>query len=166
MQQPSYKICPRCQQAAVLNAPTCLRCGRTFQTIQLSEVTQVVTPTISAPSVCWSCMNRVDPHAIFCWHCGSNLHSGVDAPFYAQQGQSGLVWAMWFLTIADIALILLTQGAAYVAVVGFDGIAVGLAIALICGKNETDKKHGWGKIVLEIIAAIITILSLTNRPSY
>lgn len=46
MQQPPYKICPHCRQAAALETPVCGRCGHQYRTqfVPPIDQTQVVMP--------------------------------------------------------------------------------------------------------------------------
>lgn len=64
--QPAYKLCPKCQQPAVLDQPACGRCGHQYRTrfTPGANQTQVIAPQMAAPSPAPPATAVADPHLI------------------------------------------------------------------------------------------------------
>lgn len=118
--------------------------------------------------VCTYCTQEVPASSRFCLHCGTKTTTPVASAPLTQQNyrlasssHSGIIAIMWILTF-----IAWTSGLAGEASLCYllDGVAVILAIVLVCKPSGTDKANGWVKIGAEILAVYTTIsLMQTNR---
>lgn len=90
MTQQSYKVCPRCQTPAALDAPSCAQCGRQFRTQFVQhETTQVIgvtAPMQAAPPVSQQLRplaHASQPSVLCCPACGYEQVQKVSAVVHA-----------------------------------------------------------------------------------
>ena len=129
-------------------------------------------PPLDPPSIfaCSYCTQEVPASSRFCLHCGTSTATAFASTPQFQQNyrlapssHGGMIATMWFLTFFAW-----TSGLAGIAFLCYllDGIAVILAIALVCKPSGTDKANGWVKIGAEILALFTTIYVIQASRQY
>ena len=133
----------------------------------IGEQNPLTTPSII---VCTYCTQEVLPTSRFCLHCGTKTTSSFASTPPPQQNyrwapssHGGMIATMWILTF-----IAWTSGLAGAAPLCFllDGVAVILAIVLVCKPSGTDKANGWVKIGAEVLAFFTTISVIQMNRQY
>src|SRR5688572_6229854 len=75
MQTQAFKVCPKCQQPAVLNMAQCARCGHVYQTAQIPQAHS------SQGLFCPTCQRWIQPAdgaaGPFCPSCGFRFWEGA-----------------------------------------------------------------------------------------
>ncbi len=151
MQDQPYKMCPRCQQPAVLDAPVCRRCGHRYRT-QFAppplDRTQVFLPPEQTQAV------LPGPH---------RDAGGLRAPYTPPRALPGPLWtgaqrpavaaivAMWVLVVASAGIYQLAPALGGLAGAG----SIGLAIYLACQKTLADRINGWVVIGLHVLGWVL-----------
>ncbi len=144
-----YKVCPSCQQPSVLDATVCGRCGHRYRTrfAPPPNQTQVVypqQPPQPAPLQPW--VNT--PNAVP-W--GEPAPSTDYLPIVGMWLLTAAAWGAGALGAMPFGLIL-------------DGVAIIIAIFLVCTPSATQKANGWVKIGLEIIAFLVGFVIGMQHP--
>ena len=125
MTQP-YKVCPKCQQPAVMTMQACGRCGHVYRSAAPPDRTLFVSPAPTKP-------------AFSKWADDTD-----DKP---DQFAIGALWIFWivgwsfYFYYVPMSLV-------------FDGIACLIALYVTFSKSAVDRTHGGIKLLLEFIGFV------------
>src|SRR5579871_331354 len=140
MTQP-YKLCPQCQQPAVLTQTVCKRCGHQFRTQFVpANPTQAIYPQQPpAPQP----LPQQDPAP---WYVG------IYEPTDTQRALKAITWVLYVL-----AWILCSSGQIPIGTL-LDVVSIVIAVWLVCQRNRYARSAGWWRLGFECATWVLAFL--------